>query len=448
MTTTTPRAPASATDRQGRMRVLVLAEQCNPAWTSVPLVGFNQALALSRHPDLDVVVATQVRNRADLEADARRAELDVIYIDTEWVAAPFNRIAGILRRNDDVGHSIQTAMAVPSYLAFEAQIRRHLGNDLADFDIIHRITPVSPVTPSSMPRRTTVPTVIGPINGGLPFPEEFAEMAERENDGILRLRALHRMVPHSRSMFTRSGGVIVASSHTDEETRPLRRGLTLRMSENGIDETVFPIDRSWPEPVDGRFRFVTTGRLVPAKSFDLLIDAFAGSGALADAELHIIGEGVERERLEAQVERLGVGDRVRLRGWLGQPEIAATYATSQAFVFASVKEFGGGVILEAMASALPCVVVGYGGPGDLVDPDTGIAVPMDRRPRVVEAMRAAMERLAHDPDLSRRLGETAAHRVAETHTWSVKADRLADFYRDVISRQQDSAASSRARSRA
>ncbi len=412
----------------------MLAEQCNPAWTSVPLVGFNQALALTRHPDLDVVVATQVRNRADLDADPRRAELEVLYVDTEWVAAPFSRLAGLLRRNEDVGHSIQTAMAVPSYLAFEAQIRRHFGPRLADFDVIHRITPVSPVTPSSMPRRSSVPTVIGPINGGLPFPEEFASMAERENDGILRLRALHRLVPHSRSTFTRAGGVIVASSHTEEETRPLRRGLTLRMPENGIDEAVFPIATSWPAPEGGRFRFVTTGRLVPAKSFDLLIDAFAGSDALADAELHIIGEGVEHEALEAQIGRLDVGDRVRLRGWLTQPEIAATYASSQAFVFASVKEFGGGVILEAMASALPCVVVGYGGPGDLVDPDHGVTVAMAPRARVVEGMRAAMERLAHDEPLSRRLGETAARRVAEEHTWTVKADRLVAFYREVLDR--------------
>jgi glycosyltransferase involved in cell wall biosynthesis len=210
------------------------------------------------------------------------------------------------------------------------------------------------------------------------------------------------------------------------------------MPENGIDETVFPIARSWPAPGDGRFRFVTTGRLVPAKSFDLLVEAFAGSDALADAELHIIGEGVERSALEERVERLGVADRVRLRGWMTQPEIAAVYASSQAFVFASVKEFGGGVILEAMASALPTVVVGYGGPGDLVEPTTGIAVPMGPRAEVVRGMRAAMERLAHDHALSRRLGEAAARRVAEEHTWTVKADRLVAFYRDVITRWQAS----------
>jgi glycosyltransferase involved in cell wall biosynthesis len=204
------------------------------------------------------------------------------------------------------------------------------------------------------------------------------------------------------------------------------------MPENGIDDSVFPIASAWPAPVDGRYRFVTTGRLVPAKSFDLLIEAFAGSDALDHAELHIIGEGVERQALEAQIDRLGVGDRVRLRGWLTQPEIAATYASSQAFAFASVKEFGGGVILEAMASALPCVVIGYGGPGDLVDPDVGIVVPMARRAELVRTMRAAMERLAGDPDLSRHLGETAARRVAEEHTWTVKADRLVAFYREVL----------------
>ena len=81
------------------MRVLLLAETCNPSWPSLPSVGYNACVALAER--VDAVLATHVRNRPAIEArGAGRAR--VVYIDNEYVARNLYRLTTFLRR----GHSV------------------------------------------------------------------------------------------------------------------------------------------------------------------------------------------------------------------------------------------------------------------------------------------------------------------------------------------------------
>jgi glycosyltransferase involved in cell wall biosynthesis len=416
-------------------RVLVIAEACNPRWTSVPLVGYNLARALAEHPSLDVTVATQVRNEEALDDDPLHEAARIVTIDNEWVAKPFSRAATALRGGNEGGWTIDTAAAVPSYLAFEYQLHRRLRHELAPgaaFDLVHRVTPLSPTFPSPMVSWLRIPMVIGPLNGGLPFPQEFAHLRREEGEHLGRLRFLHRLVPYATTTFSRLAGVIVASRATAERVPSDFAGRVLVMPENGVDPAVFPIATSW-RPPDGRFRFITAGRLVPLKGFDMLLEAIAGSPTLrAATELVIVGDGPDRPELEAIVRNNNLTSTVQFHGWLDQRALAAELATAQAFAFPSVKDFGGGVVLEAMAAGLPCVVVDYGGPGELIDDECGIAVPLGRQPILVRTLRAAMERLAGDHDECRRMSASTVAHVRERHTWGAKAEQISEFYDEVL----------------
>lgn len=438
MTVTDPRRSAEhAGGGDLPLRVLLLAEACNPSWSSVPLVGYNFARALARHPRLDVTVVTQVRNAADLDGDILTALAEVEYIDNEWVAARAYKLATKLRGGKGLAWTIDTALSVPAYYAFEREVLRRFRPQLVGFggfDIVHRITPLSPVTPSPLVSAIERPMVIGPLNGGLPFPREFADMQRSEREWLAKLRFLHRMLPHAKRTYRDLDGLLVGSTYTASQVPRQFAGVELFLPENGIDPDVFPIAHEWSAPRDRRFRFVTVGRLSPLKGFDMVIEAMASSDKLRETELVIIGDGPERERLLELVRTHGLQDNVSLPGWLPQKEVAAELATSQAFVFASVKDFGGGAVLEAMASGLPCVVVNYGGPADLVDESCGIRVPMAPRPQLVTGLRSAMERLSADHALCERLGETAAATVREQYTWDAKADRIVSFYDEVIAR--------------
>ncbi|MSR54957.1 MAG: hypothetical protein EXS09_16970 [Gemmataceae bacterium] len=131
------------------------------------------------------------------------------FIDNEWIARPIYLLAQMLRGGNQLGWTIDTAMAWPSYVIFEHMVRSEFGRRLqrGEFDLIRRITPLSPTAVSPLASKTDMPMIAAEI------PRHF-----------YGLRFLH--------------------------------------PENDVDPARFPIATRWAEP-SGRFRFVTVGRLVP-----------------------------------------------------------------------------------------------------------------------------------------------------------------------------------------
>jgi glycosyltransferase involved in cell wall biosynthesis len=416
-----------------RLRVLLIAEHCNPTWTSVPLVGYHQARALAARRELDVTLVTHVNNRRVLEADPLAKAIPIHFIDNEWLARPIHQFSRFIRGGDQFAWTVATALSWPASIVFEHQAYAHFRHDLrvGHFDIVHRLTPLSPTNGSPLASLTGVPMVLGPLNGGLPWPREYPELWRREREWIMPLREAYRLLPYYRSMYQRLAAVIAGSRHTASEVPNWFHGRRYYLPENGIDPTRFPLADHWPEP-DGRFRFITIGRLVPYKAVDLTLEAMAGSATLRRCELLIAGDGPERPRLEADVKRLGLEESVRFLGFVDNARLADELRRSQVFVFPSLREFGGGVVLEAMASGLPSVVVDYGGPGELAASDCSVLLPMRPRAELISLLRQAMEALASDPERCRRLSAAAVRRVREQFTWDAKAARIAQVYRDVL----------------
>jgi glycosyltransferase involved in cell wall biosynthesis len=417
------------------IRVLLIAEACNPTWTSVPLVGYNLARALAARPDLRVTLVTHVRNRDGINTSDLPRLADIVYIDNEFIARPVYRLARLIRGGDQLGWTIDTAMAWPSYVVFEHMLRAKLGRRMqrGEFDLIHRITPLSPTAVSPLAGTTTVPMIAGPLNGGLRWPKEFPELIRREREWLVPLRNAYKLLPYHRSTYRHLAAVLTASRSTAAEIPRHFRGRQFHLPENGVDPARFPISDRWPEPA-GRFRFVTAGRLVPYKGVSLTLEAIRRSPALQRCELTVIGDGPDRPAHERFIRENGLGECVKFLGQRPQAELAAEMWRSQVFVFPSLREFGGGVILEAMACALPCLVVDYGGPGELVSEATGVKLPMRPRNELVEELRLAMERMAADPDGCRRMGESAAAEVRRDHTWDAKAASVFPIYRQIIGR--------------
>ena len=428
--------PAEAPPVPDPTRVLLLAEACNPAWTSVPLVGYNLARALSRRPDLRLTLATHVRNRPEVEADPIAADAELVFVDNEALARPLHRLSTRLRGGKSLAWTTEMALAWPSYVYFEKLVYRLLGDRLraGGFDLIHRVTPVSPTMPSPLAKLAApTPMILGPLNGGLPWPKDHPHLRRREREWLAKFRAAYKAMPYYRQTYKHAAAVLAGSRHTLSEVPAWFQGIKAWLPENAIDPARFPVAEGWTPPAPGAaFRFITVGRLVPYKGMDLILEAMGGSDLLKTCELEFVGDGPMRGELAATSERLGLADRVHFAGWLDQPTLADRLGRAQAFAFPSLREFGGGVVLEAMARGLPAVVVDYGGPAELATDDCALRVPMGPRDAIIPALRASMERLAGDPGLCARLGAAAAGRVRSDYTWEAKAERVVEFYRQVM----------------
>src|SRR4029077_5260274 len=106
-----------------------------------------------------------------------------------------------------------------------------------NFDVVLRLLPISSVLPSLFPfflRRGPIPLVIGPINGGLPWPAGFSQ-ADKQKEWISNLRSFYRFLPFARSTYRNPAAIIAGSSHTYAEFAAHREKLFFVPGENGIN---------------------------------------------------------------------------------------------------------------------------------------------------------------------------------------------------------------------
>ena len=409
------------------LRVMLVAELCNPEWVSVPLVGWSHARAIGRLPGVSALIVTHARSReAFLRAGLREgADADFVCIDNDHVYRPLSRIGHLLSGGKGKGWTTRAALAPPAYYEFERLICKELGGriDAGEFDVVHRLTPLSPTLPSSfLPRRCRragVPFVLGPLNGGVPWPKGYDGVRRQEREYLSYVRDAYKLLPGYRLTRKLAGAILVASRDTLEQMPAWARDNCLYMPENAVDPARFSTRRAGPAGSPLRLAFV--GRLVPYKGADVLIEAVAPLARAGRVTLTVAGEGPQRGDLEALIARENVGGAVTLVGNVPHEKVQEILADADLFAFPSIREFGGGVVLEAMAVGVPCLVVAYGGPAELVTPATGVTVPIGPRRDLVARFRAEIEALCDDPRRVDDMGDAAANRVGRLFTWDAKA---------------------------
>lgn len=181
--------------------------------------------------------------------------------------------------------------------------------------------------------------------------------------------------------------------------------------------------------IGSRFTFLYVGRLAAEKRVDHILEAFRlASDTLPKGVIHLIIAGTGP--MEAEL-RAAAPEGVTMLGFLERKSrLPDLYANCDAFVFASVTETLGLVVLEAMASGLPVIAVSAGGVADhLRNGQNGLAYPDGD----VNAMAATMVRVASQWGLAHQLAR-GARRTAEELSWEAELARLDRSYREVCER--------------
>ncbi len=417
------------------LRPLLIVEAANPEWTSVPLVGWNLARSIMERTN--GLIVTQIRNRDAFLRAGLVQDRDFVTIDNERVAHLLHRLSTYLRGGENKGWTVVTALSSFSYYSFEREVWRLLGGRLkaGEFDLVHRITPLSPTSQSSIATRLSkhkIPFVLGPLNGGLPWPKGFSGVRSREREWLSLFRKLYRLMPSYRATRVRAAALIAGSRHTLSELPESCVKRAFLIPENAVDPARFPFRLR--ELSGNRLAVAFVGRLVPYKGADILIEAVAAYRGRLDIDVLIVGDGPQRSELEDAVRRKGLGNKVRFAGWVDQKDLAETLSGCHVLALPSVREFGGGVVLEAMSMGLVPIVANYGGPPELLDEQSGISVDFNDRKTLTAGFLAAFEKLEANPNLVAFLSNGAAMRVRKRYTWDVKADEMLQIYKWVVAR--------------
>jgi glycosyltransferase involved in cell wall biosynthesis len=409
------------------MRIIIVADNASRQFGGEAFIPLNCfRLLLARGQDVRLVV--HARNKSELTQQFPD-RLDRLYFvdDTPMHKTLFRLSRFLPRRLADAttGLIIHLSTQLQQRRLVRALVKNHGA------DIIHVPIPVSPKTPSLM-WGFGAPVVMGPLNGGMDYPDAF----RRDRRMISRLALVfgrwlanfvNVLIPGKR----RAAIVLVANERTRMALPHGITGRIIELVENGVDFSIWQqgsVRNHENDPV----RFVFVGRLIDWKALDIVLEAVHRLGGRHSVSLEIIGDGPMREHWQTLSDRMGLSRIVRFSGWLSQETCAQRLQEAGVLVLPSVFECGGAVVLEAMAMGLPVIATAWGGPSDYLDSSCGILVEPSSREALITGFADGMAKLAMSPDLRKQLGEAGHLRAREHFDWERKIEEIEKIYQIAI----------------
>jgi glycosyltransferase involved in cell wall biosynthesis len=417
----------SSTCHNQSLKVLIVAEHASSVFGGEALIPYQYFKQL-RQMGIDVHLLVHERTRSELceafPSDIERLHFVVDSRINIWCCK--------------IGRFMPDRLAVFTVDVvshFDTQVRqRRMAQILVHahgFNIVHEPIPVSPKQPSIM-FNLSVPVIIGPMNGGMDYPPNY-EMAgrfERAVITILRRTSAfwNRVLPGKRYAAL----ILVANKRTYAALPSnIRDNRVLEFVENGVDLERFQAESGGTSREN--VNIIYMGRLVDWKRVDLLLDACGKLIGKLNFKIHIVGDGPLRGALERQVREMSLANYVQFHGWTPQAAAAKLLRGSDIMVLPSMRECGGAVVLEAMASGVPVIAPNWGGPADYVTEDTGILLPTGSPDGFVAELANALVWMATNREVRVRMGIAGRRRAQELYAWDVKATALLKIYEDVVS---------------
>ncbi len=420
-------------------RILLVMEQCNPLWPSVPRVAFEIYHHLAKIADVTLV--THARNRPGLRERFPDAEIE--FIEESPFVRRYYQIISRVFGGRGANWPLLHALGYPVYAEFDSRVYKELGQRVRDgeFRAVLAATPILPRYPYAIAKACkSVPFILGPVNGGLPFPNGFGGIAIQENASFNFLRNFCRLLPGYNETYRRADRVLVGSEYTLQwvrKTFPEITDRTIWMPENGLSRQFF-INRKGRCDHDAHLQLLFAGRLVPYKGADILVEAMAMAQARVKRELRlrVVGDGPMRQALEKLATKRKIKNAISFSGQVKPEDMPSEFENADLFCFPSIREFGGAVVLEAMASGTPCIVVDHGGIGEYVTENCGVKIKPVSRGYLVIRFSDAIVRAATDQEWLLGMGRAARAR-AEEFSWEAKVRRIDAIITQAVDERTD-----------
>jgi glycosyltransferase involved in cell wall biosynthesis len=395
-----------------RRRILLSAYACSPLWGSECGVGWNWLMQIAKHHDVVLLTHAFFQSHIDPALKKSGVQIEIYYLQPP---------AGRLHPHTQLNSRL-------FYIWWQWCARRLVKQlvTTSHFDLIHHITWGTVRFPCWL-GGLSVPLVIGPLGGGDKAPQRLYRGLPFLTQAIECIRTL--------SMYWAKIDPLATSG-------PLKAQLVLCKTQGSIDllpkkaraKAVIapeigspPHDPSLqlnPEKDAGkirknRLRLLFAGQLRGVKGVSIgigCVKLLVQSGY--DVEFLIAGAGPLRDHLNKQILEFDLMDRVQLLGNVERSELLELYRTADLFLFPSLHDSSGNVVLESLSRGLPVVCLDLGGPKLYVNNSCGLVVDTTglSREQLERSLAAAVGHLLDNPQQLQQMSASAIEH-AQKQSW-------------------------------
>lgn len=387
------------------------------------ILGKNIVIQLDRF--FDVFVLTHISNKESIEKEKAFSNIKFYYVD----------LPSFLNFTKKWIQIYAYLWQIKAYFVAE---KLHRENK---FDVFHHVTYANDWMASYIGALLPIPYIRGPGGGAHRVPKKFVNEYSFKNSLAEKIRSAGQWIFRHDLFYIigqdRARAILTCNK---EAFNVLPRKLQERayfFPVNGISKNDFLMLENYKELFsennNSNFLILTAGKLIKIKGFDLAIKAFKIFGEKeSNSKLVIVGEGPELENLKKLANDLNMGNRVVFERWMPREKLFEKFLQCSIFLFPSLRDGGGNVVVEAMAAGKPVVCFDLAGPGFHVDEKCGIKIKAVNPSQAVRDMAYALEKLFYDKDLRDKLSEGAKEKAEKEYDWNKLGDKLFRIYEKVL----------------
>ena len=421
-----------------RLRVLASAFSCHSGAGSglgggEDILGWSIVQQLARFHEVWAI--TYAVNKTSLEQtlkDEPNPNLHFHYLDLPGFLRPLLKIQG--------GHQFYYFLwQIKSYFA-----ARKLHKQIK-FDVAHHVTYGNDWMVSFIGAFLPVPYIRGPGGGAhrtpKGFEKEYSLKGRLWEKGRSIGQWLFRHDPFYIKSQNRARVIMVCNQEAMDKVPAKWTHKVSFFPVNGITTEDLALTKTGEPQTErnGGFKVLSAGTLIRVKGFGLAIKAFKEFAAKCpEASFDIVGSGPEELHLKEVIEEAGLQSKVTLHPAVPRPELLSKMTESDVFLFPSLRDGGGAVVIEAMAASKPVVCLNTGGPGTHINQECGFKITPESPGAAATELARALELLYKDRELCTSLGKAGRARAEDEYHWDRLGDRLMDIYQQALQTNRSS----------
>lgn len=407
-----------ASDEQhGKRKVLIGAFSCLPDRGSEPAVGWNWAVQAARTHNVWVLAYPEDKSAIDRYL-AEHSDLSITFVYWEVPWWPSR-----LLPPERMWQIYYPLWQITSY-----SVARRLHREV-HFDVVHQLTFITVEAPGFL-WLLDAPFIWGPVGGAQGPP---AVLRRYFGGGWVNqmLRMFRkRIVPFNplvRLAIRKARTLLAANEDTENLLRKSGARHVVREKENAVH---IPIAvESISDRSGDSLQVIWAGILEPRKAPELALEIVAEVRRRGvPIELTIVGDGSLADAVDRRIAELALDDIVFRLGRVSHSRMNAIYQSANVFLFTSLQDTSGTVVLEAMANGVPVVALDHHGASDVVTSETGFKITPRAPEQTIADFASAIVKLYEDPELRAVKGQAAWRRTEQYYTWDRKEELIRKLY--------------------
>jgi len=402
------------------MNIILSSYGCHPNRGSESGVGWNWLFELSKYNKVWVIF---YKGQGQYEAVSKAVDIlpqkENIHLVPLDVSFLF-RIKKLFRLRYEIWQ-------IKAYFNAKKIIR------LNKIDLIHQVT-IASWWFTGYYYLLKKPIVWGPISGGQSIPKQLYSFLRKRDIfyEILRKIIVFIFLRISFSLkqnIKKSRLIFVANEATELQIKRLFKSTNcIRMIEIGAKCICMNKLKYFEE---NRLKILWSGLLIPRKNFGLLLKSLEKLPHEMNWELKVAGGGRMLNYLKERTLKTKINSKITFLDNISYSKMTELYEWADIFVFPSLREASGTVILEAMSHGVPVIALDLNGAKNIIDPSCGILIDTTNSQQIIDDFSKAIIKLYENPQLRLDMGNKARKKVEENFLWEIRGKIMQKYYETI-----------------